>query len=355
MKKKLKILYCGLKYDYGDKINGYSFEHHNFYKSFSLMENIETLDYFPIDEIIFQSGKDYLNEKILLSAKKNRYDLIFFFIFKDEIFESTLKYLKNELGIITLGWMADDHWRFEIFTKYIANNYSYIITTDKDTLPKYKENNLSNVIFSQWACNHHYYKPIENKKINKISFVGMYYGTRGKDINYLKKNLGNISCWGYGWPSGKIEDEKKIEIYSQSLINLNFSKSSNQKNLKSFIKIFLKKNTNKNFQINTTKEILDNTKNFFKNSSNQIKARIFEVIGCKTFLLSENSDYIDEYFEVDKEIVLFSDLKEAEEKIRYYLKNETELNKIAKAGYERVLRDHTYEKRFNQIFKIINV
>ena len=354
MNKKLKILYCGLKYDYGDKQNGYSFEHNNIYNALSLMENVESIDYLPIDEIIFQKEKNFLNEKILSCATNNRYDLFFSFIFKDEIYESTLKYLEKELSIPTFGWMADDHWRFEIFTKYIANNYTYIITTDKNSLPKYKKNNLHNVIFSQWACNHHHYKPYKTNRINKISFIGMYYGSRGRDIDYLKKKLGDISCWGHGWESGKIDEKKKIEIYSQSLINLNFSKSSNQKNLKNFIKIFLKKNTNKNIQINGIKEIIDNSKNFFKNNSNQIKARVFEVIGCNTFLLSENCDYINEYFEIDKEIILFNDLKEAEEKIQYYLKNKRKLNKIAKAGYDRVLKEHTYEKRFEKIFKFIN-
>ena len=57
MNKKLKILYCGLKYDYGDKQNGYSFEHNNIYNSLSMMENIESIDYLPIDEIIFQKEK----------------------------------------------------------------------------------------------------------------------------------------------------------------------------------------------------------------------------------------------------------------------------------------------------------
>ena len=37
----------------------------------------------------------------------------------------------------------------------------------------------------------------------------MYYGSRGRDIDYLKKKLGDISCWGHGWESGKIDEKKK--------------------------------------------------------------------------------------------------------------------------------------------------
>ena len=35
--------------------------------------------------------------------------------------------------------MADDHWRFENYSKYWAKNYTYYVTTDRDSLNKYKK------------------------------------------------------------------------------------------------------------------------------------------------------------------------------------------------------------------------
>jgi len=43
------------------------------------------------------------------------------------------------------------------------------------------------------------------------------------------------------------------------------------------------------------------------------------------------------------------------DKIKYYLEHNEERKAVAKAGYERTFRDHTYEKRFNEIFKIIGL
>mgnify|MGYP001617003201 FL=1 len=43
------------------------------------------------------------------------------------------------------------------------------------------------------------------------------------------------------------------------------------------------------------------------------------------------------------------------EKIKYYLAREDKRKKIANAGYERTSKDHTYEKRFREIFKIAKV
>ena len=60
----MKLLYCGLKYDYGDKNKGFSFEHVNFYNSLKMMKEIKTIDYLEVDQIINEFGKDYLNENL---------------------------------------------------------------------------------------------------------------------------------------------------------------------------------------------------------------------------------------------------------------------------------------------------
>jgi len=350
-KSKIKILYCGLKYDYGKPLNGFSFEHNNFYQSFMKMREIEKVDYVAMDELILEHGQNYLNEEIIKLSKINKYDLIFFFLFKDEIFFETLDYLKQELSIPTVAWMADDHWRFENYSKYIANHFSYVATTDKNSLQKYREHKIYNVIHSQWACNHFAYKSIKKDIKFGVTFVGMLYGSRGKDIEYLNDKNNLIQCWGQNWQNGKLSLEKKIEVYSNSLINLNFSKSSQQKNLKNFIKIFLSRNTKKKLELNKLRKVIDNSKNFIKKNRNQIKARVFEVPGCNGFLLTENCENIEDYFILDKEIVVFHSIDEAKDKIKYYLKNQNIAKNISFCGYERVLKEHTYEKRFQNIFK----
>ena len=74
----MNILYCGLKYDYGDPKKGFSFEHVNFFQTLQKNNDIKRLDYLAIDEIIIANGKNYLNEIIINKAKKIKYDLIFF-------------------------------------------------------------------------------------------------------------------------------------------------------------------------------------------------------------------------------------------------------------------------------------
>ena len=72
-------------------------------------------------------------------------------------------------------------------------------------------------------------------------------------------------------------------------------------------------------------------------------------------MLTGMAENLGEYFEIGKEVVCFDDRHDLIEKVRYYLKHEDERAVIAKAGYERTLREHTYAHRFSEIFDRIGV
>ena len=54
-------------------------------------------------------------------------------------------------------------------------------------------------------------------------------------------------------------------------------------------------------------------------------------------MLSEKSVKLQTYYIEDKEIVYFSDVKECDDKIKFYLKNDDIREKIAIAGYNRAV------------------
>ena len=63
---------------------------------------------------------------------------------------------------------------------------------------------------------------------------------------------------------------------------------------------------------------------------------------------------IEKLFDIGKEIVVYNDLNDLDNKVRYYLENDEEREKIAKAGYERTKKDHTYFERSKRLVEIIN-
>jgi len=81
--------------------------------------------------------------------------------------------------------------------------------------------------------------------------------------------------------------------------------------------------------------------------------RMFEATACGSLLITQEVPYLDELFEIGKEIVVYSTMRELTEKIDYYLEHDKEREKIARAGQRRTLRDHTYKNRVKDIIKII--
>ena len=60
-------------------------------------------------------------------------------------------------------------------------------------------------------------------------------------------------------------------------------------------------------------------------------------------------------FEPDKEVLTYRDEGELLDKVKYYLKHNDEGERIRVAGRRRALSDHTYQRRFNQLFEKIGL
>jgi spore maturation protein CgeB len=60
---------------------------------------------------------------------------------------------------------------------------------------------------------------------------------------------------------------------------------------------------------------------------------------------------LDEYFELDKEIVVYDNPEELKQKMQWLMNNPEKRNEIAKAGEARVKRDHTYQARMKVVIE----
>ncbi|HOE12859.1 MAG TPA: glycosyltransferase [bacterium] len=82
-----------------------------------------------------------------------------------------------------------------------------------------------------------------------------------------------------------------------------------------------------------------------------VPLRIFDTLACGGFLLTEYRPVFEELFEPGVHLDTFRDPKELSEKIEYYLSHEGERKKIAQAGREKVLAEHTFAPRIRQIME----
>jgi len=352
----MKIFYVGAKYDYGRPERGFSYEYRNFYDTLIKMNggSNEVASFFYDEELLTRNVEE-INIDLIKKVEQMRPEVVFFGG-GGALDHKTAKTITEKSGAKTLTWISDDHWLFDKFSKHWAPFFNWVVTTDVDALPKYNKIGYKNVILSQWAFNNFVQLPVANsEKKYEATFIGAAHGNRKKLVKKIKKEGIDIMCWGSGWPNGRVSEEEMIRIFLQSKINLNFTKSSGVI-WKEFCSIFLHRNYNRKIELSNPKNWADNFRSFFPGVwSKQIKGRNFEITGFGSFFLTEYVSHLEDYYEIGKEIECFKNIPELVEKINYYLAHDEEREKIAKAGYERTLRDHTYEKRFNQIFKIMGL
>ena len=85
-----------------------------------------------------------------------------------------------------------------------------------------------------------------------------------------------------------------------------------------------------------------------------IPLRSFEIMGSGGFLLSNYQREYEEYFQNEVDYVYYTDYKDLENKVEYYLTHEKERKEIAENGYRKIREAHTYKCRVETIMEIIS-
>jgi len=80
--------------------------------------------------------------------------------------------------------------------------------------------------------------------------------------------------------------------------------------------------------------------------------RLYESTGMGAMLITDMKKNLGDLFEIDKEVIAYNEINELVEKIKYYLKNEKEREKIARAGQARTLKAHSYKARAERLLEI---
>lgn len=84
-----------------------------------------------------------------------------------------------------------------------------------------------------------------------------------------------------------------------------------------------------------------------------LSLRVWDVLGCGGFLLTNYQAELPSYFEIGKDLDAYESLPELLEKVQYYLTHEEERIEIAIHGYEKTARLHSYENRLAEMIQMI--
>ena len=219
-----------------------------------------------------------------------------------------IKKITNSGNCITFNWFCDDKWRFDNFSKQICNYFYACSTPEPSYIKKYKDINYNNILLGAWHVSNNLYSNHTGYSYD-ISFIGGMTNCRADFLNNLNIPITYKTGLAY---------EDMFNLFATSKINLNLSINDND-----------------------------------PNKQPQMKLRVFEVVSTNGFLLTQHIPDLEQFFELEKEIITFKTVEEAKDKINFYLRNDIARSKVARAGYLRYIKEHTSKNRLRNLISNI--
>ncbi len=84
-----------------------------------------------------------------------------------------------------------------------------------------------------------------------------------------------------------------------------------------------------------------------------VNPRVWDVPATGAFILTDAQEDALEFFEEDREVVVYRDFEEAADKARYYLDHDAEREAIAGAAHEKVERSHRFTHRLKMMAEVM--
>ena len=288
----------------------------------SLLSKYFEMENFSIDKSMKEIGVTETKKKILNLVKS--FDILVIHYGKPAFNESFFKELKKKNKDLIIVYMDGDAGLNFPYTYFLVGYFDFFVSIDcPRTSDVIAQLGCKTICLGNVVSERDFY-PIKNiKKTIDVLFYGGLKGNRKDIINYLSDNKIKVHCVGKSF--GKISSKELIRTINKSKICLALN------------------------QIGQNPRAIELEEGYIVNTS--IKARVFEPLLCKTFVLSEHVDGKERFFLIDKEISTFKGKEELVKKIRFYIKNPNLREKITNAGYKKVIK---YYRGNQQITKMID-
>ena len=236
-----------------------------------------------------------------------------------------LGHVRQAYGTIIVNIGMDDrhlYWRGKVNGES-GGTYSLIpyidlaLTAAPECVEWYLKEGCPAVFFPEASDPNLFHPMPENPKMHDVCFVGGRYGIREKIVNTLRRAGISVIAYGSGWEKGRLPTEDVPKLFAQSKIVLGVG-------------------------------TVGHCDNFYA-----LKMRDFDgPLSGSCYITHDNPD-LYQLYEVGKEILTYRDVEECLRKVTYYLANNEKREKIAKAGYMRAIKEHTWDKRFQDLMILL--
>lgn len=269
-------------------------------------------------------------KRLMVEGERFKPDIIVVFGQDAHNITKVLKRFSVPIGL----WVVNDPYRITDYENKVKA-YDFVITEESSCVPFYKQKLNTASIHCPLAVNPNNYRPMDKIKDNQfdLCFVGNATPSRlaffDKVIPSLNKN--KLILIGQGWRKLKTYQKAKTSILNKIIQPSETAKYYNQSKI----------------VLNIHRGDDDMNKNPYKLPAHTPNNRTFDIAACKAFQLTDCRKDLNDFYELNKEIVCFKGEQDFVKKAEYYLKNAKERKEIAKQAYKRTMNDHTYYQRFH--------
>jgi spore maturation protein CgeB len=322
------------------------------------------------------------SEKLLTEFKhehKKRPFDFFLSYFRDSDVDPSCIDEISRAGVPTANFSCNNVHQFYL-TRQIAPHFDYNLHSEADAGEKFKKLG-ANPIWFPMAANPKYYRPLDLEKTLDVSFIGGGYAKRPFYIWALLQNNLDIHVFGPNWKApekaGRIL-RAKLELYRIALLArlAVMADPSERARLSSQLadidfRFKLASVFPNNIHHPVSDDEMIRTYNqskislgfleVYENHDSSVKSlqhihlREFEVPMCRTLYFTNYSDELTAFYEPDKEVVVFRNEYELMDKLKYFLANPEEAEKIRVSGYKRALGCHTCQRRIHSLLDSIGL
>ncbi|MHC1743083.1 MAG: glycosyltransferase [Syntrophobacteraceae bacterium] len=276
-----------------------------------------------------EPGEDR-NTLLLDRMKQYRPDLLFVLIGYNYLPE-TLETIKRTCNVPIVGWWVENPDNFQVLYPTLPW-YDHLFSFSRKVADDISKNGPGHCHFVNYGTDPQLYHPVPLGRWQRyrygadLSFLGKFKERR-RDYLASVSDM-NLGIWGPLWRKElkkeqhallarvrgtRLFDRKAALLFSASKVNLNINSWA---------------------------------------TPSGPNLRVFDVLACRSCLLTEYVEELEELFTIGREIDTFQNADELKDKSRFYLRNDSAREQMARQGYEKVVSSYTMSHCLKRIFDI---
>ena len=281
----------------------------------------------------------------------------------------------RHLGVITCNFSCNNAHQFYLVDE-ISPHFDFNLHTEKDARPKFLTIG-ANPLWWPMASNPKYFHPEQVSRTVPVSFVGENYALRAKYIGYLLENGVKVHAFGPRWQYGTSSRwrswAKRLKylllssLSSSPLAQMRASANLADHDYRCYIADRFPENVHPPISdeelitlYSRSQVSLGFLEVYLHHDAGQavvrhLHLREFEAPMSGALYCTGYSDELCEFFNPETEILTYRNQFELLDKVTYYLAHPQQAEQIRQAGHQRAVRDHTYQRRFEQLFQALEL